>query len=110
MDTLKKGKPKVDFFAGFEAAATNNVEAARVLDELCREFREAEATVARLHELEHRGDEITHRMYDALHRVFMPPLDREDIIAIGTGLDNVMDRIFESADSMLIYNVTAPTD
>ena len=102
-------KAKVDFFGGFEAAARNNVAAAQLLDQLCRDFRDLEGNVTRLHELEHNGDDITHRMYESLNSVFMPPLDREDIIAIATGLDDVMDHIHEAADAMFIYHVAAPT-
>ena len=109
MHTLKALSPKVDFFGGFEEAALNNAAAAVLLDEMCRDFREPTVIVKRLHDMEHQGDEITHRMYAALNRVFMPPLDREDIIAIATGLDNVMDDIYQAADSMCIYNVVKPT-
>lgn len=110
MESTKVRAPKQDFFGGFEAAANNNVEGARLLNQICREFGTAAATVVRLHDLEHTGDEITHHMYEALNRVFIPPLDREDIIAIGTGLDNVMDHIYQAADAMLVYNIAAPTD
>ncbi len=109
MGILSAHRPKADFFGGFEAAARNNIAAAKLLDELCREFRDPEAMVGRLHDLEHAGDEITHRIYESLHTVFMPPLDREDIIAITTGLDDVMDHIHEAADAMAIYNIAAPT-
>ncbi len=102
-------RPKVDFFGGFEEAARNNVEAANLLDGLCQDFRDRGTMVARLHDLEHKGDEITHRMYAALNSVFIPPMDREDIIAIATGLDDVMDHIHEAADAMLVYNVRTPT-
>jgi len=109
LSLFKKRSPRVDFFAGFEEAAANNVEAAKLLDQLCREFHDLEAMVGRLHALEHKGDDITHRMYAALNGVFMPPLDREDIIAIAARLDDVMDHIHEAADAMAIYNVAAPT-
>lgn len=109
MSTLTIRPPKVDFFGGFEEAARNNVDAAKLLEQLCIEFRDLEANVVHLHELEHKGDQITHRMYESLNRVFMPPLDREDIIAIGTGLDNVMDHIYQAADAMAVYNVASPT-
>ena len=109
MGLLQLNGPRVDFFSGFEEAARNNVEAAKQLDRLCQEFHDPEPIVAALHHLEHRGDEITHRMYAALNRVFMPPLDREDIIAIATGLDDVMDHIYEAADAMFIYNIATPT-
>lgn len=109
MSLFQPGRAKPDFFGGFEAAANNNIEAAKLLDQLCQDFRDPEAMVGRLHELEHRGDEITHGMYESLHSVFMPPLDREDILAIGTGLDDVMDHIHEAADAMSITNVKTVT-
>jgi uncharacterized protein len=109
VDTLARPKQKMDFFSRFEEAAQNNIEAARMLQEFCRDFTDAEAKVGRLHDLEHKGDEITHGVYEALNRTFMPPLDREDIIAIATALDEVMDHIYEAADAMCIYNVQAPT-
>jgi len=109
VEQVKTKRPRTDFFELFEAAAQNNVEAATVLNRLCGDFRDAEATVQRLHDHEHKGDDITHRMYESLHGVFMPPLDREDIIAIASRLDDVMDYIYEAGDAMAVYNVQAPT-
>ena len=65
--------------------------------------------VAQLHDLEHRGDGIVHSIYKKLNNVFMPPLDREDIIAIASALDDVMDYIHQAADAMSIYNIQKPT-
>lgn len=93
----------------FDGAAQNNVNAARLLDQLCHDFSNVEAKVKDLHDLEHRGDEITHDIYKALNKVFMPPLDREDIIAITRALDDVIDNIYGAADAMCVYNIQAPT-
>ena len=109
METLKSRKANGDFFGRFEDAAQNNVNAAKLLDQLCHDFSNAEATVKQLHDLEHKGDEITHDIYNALNKVFMPPLDREDIIAMTRALDDVIDFIDEAADAMCLYNVQAPT-
>ena len=109
VDLLTPLDPKSDFFARFEAAAQNNVEAATLLEALCHDFSCAGSQVARLHELEHKGDQITHGVYAALNRTFIPPLDREDIIAIATGLDNVMDHIHEVSDALCVYNVKGMT-
>lgn len=105
----KRGKPNGDFFTWFEQAAANNVEGARLLEDLCRDFSNAEKKVEELHNLEHKGDEIGHRIYEKLNSVFMPPLDREDIAAITSALDDVMDYIHEAAEAMCIYNIKAPT-
>jgi uncharacterized protein len=106
---LRTNKSSNDFFTWFEDAAKNNVEAAQLLDQLCRDFRDPSQMVERIHELEHRGDEFSHQVYELLNKVFMPPLDREDIIAITRALDDVMDYIHASADAMYVYNIKQPT-
>jgi predicted phosphate transport protein (TIGR00153 family) len=109
MDGLKPRKQNEDFFGWFEQAAHNDVEAAQLLDRLCREFASSDAIVHQLHDLEHKGDGISHAVYKKLNKVFMPPLDREDIIAITIALDDVMDHIHEAGDAMCIYNIREPT-
>ena len=109
MDGLKRRKPDDDFFSWFEQAAHNNVEAAGLLERMCREFASADEIVRELHDLEHKGDGIAHAVYKKLNKVFMPPLDREDIIAITIALDDVMDHIHEAGDAMCIYNIQEPT-
>jgi len=106
---LKPRKPNSDFFEWFEEAAQNNTEAAEALDRLCRDFSDVEGVAARLHDLEHKGDGIVHSIYKKLNNVFMPPLDREDIIAIAGALDDVMDYIHKAADAMSVYNIKKPT-
>jgi predicted phosphate transport protein (TIGR00153 family) len=102
-------KSNGNFFDRFEEAAANNIAAARLLDRVCTDFSNASAVAKEIHDLEHRGDEIAHDIYEALNKVFMPPLDREDIIDITKALDDVMDHIYEAADAMCVYNIKEPT-
>src|SRR3954447_10404134 len=108
-NVLRTNKDTNDFFGWFEQAANNNLAAARLLDELCRQYENPQQMVEHIHELEHHGDDISHSIYEQLNKVFMPPLDREDIIAITRALDDVMDFIHASADAMYVYNVRQPT-
>jgi len=55
------------FFDYFREAATNAAEVARVLVEVIEQGDEIERRVRRLRDLEHRGDEITHRVFNALN-------------------------------------------
>jgi len=109
LNFFKSRKPDGDFFSWFEQAAANNVEGARLLEQLCGDFSSADKKVEKLHDLEHKGDEIGHMIYKKLNGVFMPPLDREDIATITRALDDVMDYIHEAADAMVIYNIQSPT-
>ena len=109
MEMLEPRRKHDDFFGRFEEAAQNNVQAARRLDRLFADPSHLAEDVEQLHELEHRGDEIAHAVYHRLNSVFMPPLDREDIIALTSALDDVMDHIHEAADAMVVYNIKTPT-
>lgn len=109
MQLPKLQRPNGDFFSWFEEAARNDFEAAQLLDRMCNEFASANDVVRQLHDLEHKGDDIAHAVYQKLNKIFMPPLDREDIIAITIALDDVMDHIHEAGDAMCIYNIQEPT-
>ena len=106
---FRAGPGPADFFTCFEEAAKNNVAGARLLEEVCRDPRLSETLSIRLHDLEHRGDQISHRVYEQLHGVFMPPIDREDIITLTSALDDVMDGIHAAGDAMCVYNIQTVT-
>lgn len=109
MQLPKPRKPNGDFFGWFEEAARNDVEGARLLDRMCNDFASADEIVRQLHDLEHKGDGIAHAVYQKLNKIFMPPLDREDIIAITIALDDVMDHVHEAGDAMSVCNIQEPT-
>jgi uncharacterized protein len=97
------------FVALLQEAAKNLAEAAGVLAGLSRDFRDVEATVARIGELEHVGDRLTHRIFDALNRAFVTPFDRQDIAALATALDDVIDDAEEAARRLHTYRIQRPT-
>ncbi len=102
-DFLKKDDG--NFFQWFEDAAGNTLEAARELRELCYNYQDPQPAVNKLHEYEHRGDEIGHRIYEQLNKTFVTPLDREDIIRLYSAIDDMTDFIHSAADMMAMYTV-----
>jgi predicted phosphate transport protein (TIGR00153 family) len=58
-----------------------------------------------LREIEHRGDEITHTIISELNKSFVTPFDREDILALTKGLDDVVDLAEEVADTIVIDGI-----
>lgn len=94
-----------NFFQWFEDAANNSLQAALVLRELCYNYTNVQASVLRLHDFEHRGDEIGHRIFEQLNKSFITPLDREDIISLYSAIDDVTDYVHSAADLMSVYKV-----
>ncbi|MFD1858811.1 DUF47 domain-containing protein [Aeromicrobium camelliae] len=60
----------------------------------------------RMREAEHQADETTHRIIKRVNSTFITPFDREDIYALASGLDDVMDHMDEAVDSIVLYGVT----
>ncbi len=59
---------------------------------------------------EQEGDRITHDIIQRLNTTFVTPIDREDIYALATQLDDIVDYIEEAADFMGLYKIEAPMD
>ena len=65
--------------------------------------------IAKLKELEHEADVITHRTYEKMHKTFLTPLDREDIYDLVNKMDSIMDMTEAAAARMSLYKVKKPS-
>lgn len=98
------------FFDLFEQAAANVHKSAEALAELLRDYTDVDAKRRHIKDLEHEGDELTHRTMELLNKTFITPFDREDIYAIATRLDDIVDLVHTAANRMRLYKITAPTE
>jgi len=101
---------EVRFYDWFEKGAANMLEAARLLRNLVDDYTNVESRVAQITETEHQGDFVVHEVFELLHQTFITPLERETITALITSMDDVVDHIEASADTMLLYKIDRPTD
>ncbi len=93
------------FFDMFSAVAALAVEAAKLLQELLRaEAARRTAIVDQIKRLEHQADELTHEVVTRLDRVFITPLDREDIHLLASRLDDVIDLIDGTARRLRMFH------
>ncbi len=103
--------PREDrFYVLFENAAANVRRGAEGLVEMLNEYSNVPQKAKAIKDVEHAGDEITHEIYNQLGRVFVTPLDREDIAAISSALDDILDLVEASADDFVVYGIEAPTE
>jgi uncharacterized protein len=97
------------FYDLFVEDAANVLGGARLLEAMLRSYDEIERRAGELRDAEHRGDEISHDIGHRLEQTFVTPFDREDIYALISGLDDVIDLIEETADTFVLYRIEAPT-
>lgn len=98
------------FFELFEAQAAHNVEAARVFKELVQKWSLESPAFDRLREIEHEADITTHEIKDRLNRTFVTPFDREDIHALASELDDIVDIIQAISSRMFLYRIDHSSD
>jgi len=99
------------FFQLFKEMTTNIIEGARLLKEMLDNFENPAESQRRIKDVEHKGDSITHQIIQKLNKTFVTPLDREDIYALASKLDDILDLIDASASRVIMYNVeTIPSE
>jgi predicted phosphate transport protein (TIGR00153 family) len=98
------------YFELFEEAAQNTLRAADLLDQMLSDYPDSRRLASEILDCEHEGDRITHDIIDRLNHTFVTPIDREDILALASGLDDVVDYTEEVADYLGLYKIEAPMD
>lgn len=97
------------FFDLFVEDAANVLDGARQLETMLRTFDNPDKAAKKIRDTEHRGDDISHNIGRRLEATFVTPFDREEIHALVSGLDDILDLVEEVADTFVLYNITSPT-
>ena len=93
------------FFNEFVSLTEQIVSGARLLRQMLAGDTPDMAQVGAIKEVEHACDRSTRAIIDRLNRTFVTPLDREDIHALASKLDDVMDAIDAAASVMRLYKI-----
>lgn len=97
------------FFDLFDQASKNVVDAGQCLKNLMNNFEESDKQIQHIKDLEHKGDGLTHDLILKLNKTFITPLDREDIHALASALDDILDEIDGVAISFRVFKIARPT-
>ena len=93
------------FYQLFDEHVTSIVAASQLLREGLEDLPSLAQKQVTITDLEHAGDEVTHELVRTLNRTFVTPFDREDIYALASGLDDVLDYIEEIGDTVTLYKI-----
>jgi predicted phosphate transport protein (TIGR00153 family) len=93
------------FYELFSISAQHLVTGAELLAEMVSDEADRHEVAKRMREAEHVCDENTHAIVRRVNSSFVTPFDREDIYALASCLDDVMDELDEAVDLILLYEV-----
>ena len=97
------------YFDLFNRMASHLTEGALLLQKLFLEFDRHVDYAEKIKQIEHVCDELTHEVILRLNQTFITPIDREDIHALASELDDVMDYIEYVARRTVLFHVENTT-
>ena len=97
-----------DFLELFDKVGANITQAATVLVAIMEHFTNLDNWAKEVHELEEDGDMLTHDIIKKLNKTFVTPFDREDIHALASKLDDILDFIWGTAERLAVFKMKEP--
>jgi uncharacterized protein len=100
------------FFSLFDNHAKLIVDGAHALVDVLRDYEVAKdraAGIKLIEDAEHAADRITHETVQLLHTTFITPFDREDIHRLISRMDDVLDLIQDTAETLVLYDIQKVT-
>ena len=98
------------FFQLLEQESNNVLRGAQALRDLILDYGNLPEKRNQIKDIEHRGDEIVHEIYEHLGKTFITPIDREEIGKLASLYDDVLDFIDAVANRLYLYEIERPTD
>jgi predicted phosphate transport protein (TIGR00153 family) len=100
------------FFGLFDGHAKLIVDGALALVDVLRHYengRDRGAGIKTIEDVEHAADRITHETVQLLHTTFVTPFDRDDIHRLISRMDDVLDLIQDTGESLVLYDIQKVT-
>ncbi len=97
------------FFDLFRRDIAACKEGAALFTAMLRDYHAVKDQARRIHDVEHEGDRVTAEVFALINRTFVTPFEREDLIALGSIIDTVLDQIDEVATMLVLYGIAQPS-
>ena len=100
------------FFNLFDNHAKLIIDGALALADVLRHYdngKDRAVGIKSIEDAEHAADRITHETVQLLHTTFVTPFDRDDIHRLISRMDDVLDLIQDTAESLVLYDIQKVT-
>ncbi|MGM9514168.1 DUF47 domain-containing protein [Roseateles sp. DB2] len=97
-----------NFFELFNEHGAQIAEGARAFMAMCQNYSDItlrEKFAADVDAYEHHADRVTAEVNRLLHRTFITPIDREQIHSLINAMDDILDLLQDSSETMQLYDV-----
>ena len=101
----RKEKKSNYYFDSFPVLANFSLQCGEMILDYLKNFdpKRLEEVKTSVHEIEHKADEVKHKVTAKLLTEFMTPIDREDIFQLLKMIDDVTDAVEEISLKLYLY-------
>ncbi|HMK61462.1 MAG TPA: DUF47 family protein [Dissulfurispiraceae bacterium] len=99
----------IDFFELFDHASRNVIKSASLLVAVLQDMDNLEMISKEIRDSEKEGDMMTHDIIKKLNKTFITPIDREDLHALATKIDDIIDMIWACVERFNLFRLSVPT-
>lgn len=97
------------FFDMLIDQSANVMEGVKYLNIMMGDFNDLEQKALNMKKIENKGDRMVHDIHEELNKTFITPIDREDIVALTSALDDILDYVDCVTENIVLFKVTKPT-
>jgi predicted phosphate transport protein (TIGR00153 family) len=97
------------FFDMLIEQSANVMEGVKYLNIMMGDFTDLEQKALNMKKIENKGDKMVHDIHEELNKTFITPIDREDIVALTSALDDILDYVDCVTENIVLYKITKPT-
>jgi predicted phosphate transport protein (TIGR00153 family) len=96
------------FFNLFNRHAEFVVQGSKALLRLLQQYDDVDArsgSIRNIQETEQAADKIVHETVALMHTTFVTPFDRDDINRLISNMDDILDMIQDTAETLMLYDI-----
>ncbi len=98
------------FFNMLKNESNNVLNGSKALLDMLEHYENVSEKQMLIKDIEHKGDDIVHNIFEELDKTFITPIDHSDISSLASALDNILDRVDGVAMRLVLYEVKKPED
>ena len=98
------------FFNMLENESRNVLDGSNAFLDMLKNYENIKEKQQKIKDIEHQGDDFVHEIFEELNKTFITPIDHEDISALASAFDDVLDYIDGTATRLVLYEIKKPEE
>jgi predicted phosphate transport protein (TIGR00153 family) len=98
------------FFNMLENVSQNVLDGSVALFDMLKNYENIKEKQRKIKDIEHKGDDFVHEIFEELNRNFITPIDHEDISKLASTFDDILDCIDGTAMRLVLFDIQKPEE